>query len=203
MKTPIWISIPGINCFPGESDNWSGRFVTHLMSIKPYKAAEKVEYHCNAITRAFHNKARAYRLYKTLSYYKDRKIILVNHSNGADVTIDMLNFYDDWPNIYKIHFVCPACESDFEKNNLNKFIKEGRIGSCNIYMAGKDFMLKLAHTYIARFLLGYGVLGLEGPKNIDNAIKNKVNVIWKNWIDYGHSTCWEDKNFDKTMKLFI
>lgn len=198
----IYIFINGINTFPGGSKNWTGRATTWINSLTEYKA-EKLEYFCSVITRAFHNKKRAKKLYRTLQYYQGWEIVLVGHSNGCDVILDTLNYYTDWPNIKHIHFISGAGEANFDKNGLNNFIRSGRVGGCNVYVSGRDLPLRIAHTVFGK-LLGYGVLGLKGAYNVAEDIKDKVTTYWDvPWKNYGHSTAFSDKNFDNTMKLIL
>lgn len=198
----VYLLVNGINTHPGRSKNWNGRAVTWVHINTPHKA-EKIEYFCGPIGRAFGQKNRVKKLYRTLSYYAGWNIVLVGHSNGCAVILEMLKKYCDFPYIKQIHLVAGACNADFNKNGLNKLLIDKRIGKVNVYVAGKDDMLKLARTWIGK-LLGYGDLGYHGPWNLDEQVENKVDVFWKNpWINYDHSTCWENKNFDKTMNYFI
>jgi hypothetical protein len=202
MKKTIFIGVPGIRNFPGDDKNWVGRFVTHIQTKTPF-IAEKVEYYSLAITRFLHNKKRANKLYRTLSFYKDYNIVIFCHSNGGDLVLDCLNYYNDWPNIKCINFICSAGEADFNKNNLNKQLKDNRIDKVNLYIAKNDKALKLAHTFWGK-ILGYGVMGLNGGKNISDDIKDKVNTYSDaSWDKYGHSECFKDENFEQTMDLLI
>lgn len=200
-KKTIFIFVNGINTVPSKDSNWNAKAVTYINTKTPHKA-EKLEYFCSFITRAFHNKKRARKLYRMLSFYKGYKINIVGHSNGVDLILDCLNFYNDWPDIANLHLVCGAGQRDFNKNGLNELLKDGRIGKTKIYVAGRDFMLKLANTWFGK-VLGYGNIG-QGAQNIDNSIKNKVKTISDSpWDNYAHSECWNDENFEETMELFI
>lgn len=200
-KNKLFVFINGIYNFPGDIRNWVGRAVTYVNSKTPHKA-EKIEYFSSIITRALQNKKRAHKLYKTLSYYRNWEINLISHSNGADVIIDCLNMYKDWPNINNIHLVAPACERDFNKNNLNELLSYSRVNSCYIYLCGEDRPIKFTSNILGK-ILGYGNLGKYGPKNIDNSIIYRVKIIKDSpWDKYGHSDCFESENFEKTMELF-
>lgn len=204
----ITIYVPGINTWPGASKNWSGRAVTFThgfaQASKLQWWAEKVEYYCNAISRVFGQKDRAQKLYRTLFYYSQfTQKILVGHSNGADVILTMMQDHPAFPHIDALHLVCGATEADFNRNGLNTLLTQGRVGSVFVYIAGKDMALKLAHTWAAK-MLGYGVLGLHGPWSVAPEIRERVTEV-KNgpWIDYGHSDCWSDSEFSKTMGNFL
>jgi len=164
--------------------------------------AEKVEYFCGPIDRAFGQKKRANKLYRTLCYYDqlEWQNIIVGHSNGAAVALAMMRDYRDWPDIAHLHLVCGACEADFEKNGLNEWIRDGRVKYVTVYVAGKDLALRLAHSALAR-VLGYGVMGLHGPLNIAAYAADRVSIIRESpWNHYGHSGCWADRDFETTME---
>jgi pimeloyl-ACP methyl ester carboxylesterase len=218
IHSPIaFFLVNGINTFPGSSKNWNGRGVTWLHIHKPEfpRKAEKIEYLCGPIGRAFGQRMRAHKLYKTIIRYHlildelkvagDWERVVVGHSNGAAVILAMLRDYPCWPVIDHLHLVCGACEADFEKNGLNQWLAAGRIRRVTVYVAGRDMMLRLAHTWPAR-LLGYGVLGLHGAVNVDRAFleNGRVREIrTAPWCNYGHSDCWSDQNFDATMRQFV
>lgn len=200
-KKTIYLLIPGILNFPGDSSNWVGRGVTHVMINSPHKA-EKCEYLCGPISRAFGQKNRVNKLKKTLEYYRGWNIILIGHSNGCAVITEMIKNNNDLPIIKEIHLISGASEADFDKNRFNDYLLEDRIGKINIYVSGKDFALKIAKS-IGKFL-GYKTLGITGPYKVSDKVERRVKVFWTNpWDKYGHSTCFSDENFEKTMKLFI
>jgi len=191
--------VNGILNFPGCSNNWNGRGVTWL-HVSTEAKAEKVEYFCGPIDRAFGQKERALKLNRTLNFYRGWENHIVGHSNGAAVALAMMRDYRKWPDIEHLHLVCGACEADFEKNGLNVWMREGRIGYVTVYVGGKDLALRLAHSWAAR-LLGYGVMGLHGPLNVAPDVEARVGIVTESpWADYGHSTCWDDWNFDTTMR---
>lgn len=198
MKRTAFHFINGILTFPGESENWNGRAVTWAHTHTGAKA-EKIEYFCGPIGRAFGQRKRAEKLGRTLSFYEEWENIVVGHSNGASVALAMMQDYEKWPDISHLHLVCGACEADFEKNGLNEYLREWRLGYVTVYIAGKDQALRLAHTLPAS-LLGYGVLGLHGPRRIAKDVENRVKVIKAGrWKEFGHSSCWSEKNFGETM----
>jgi len=165
--------------------------------------AEKVEYFCGPVGRAFGQLGRVDKLSRTMSFYHNHKNTVIGHSNGADVVLKCLNDYRDIPLIESVHLVCGACNSDFETNGLNRLLSSGAIDRVVVYIAAKDFMLWLAHTIPGR-LLGYGMMGLRGPCNVAENVRHRVKVVRDYpWNDYGHSDCWEDSEFDQTMQNFI
>ena len=195
----IYVFVNGIMTFPGQSKNWTGRAVTWTQVTTQAKA-DKVEYWAGYLSRVVGQHKRAYKLYRTLAYYRGWNIVLVGHSNGADVITDCLQGFYGLAPIQHVHLVCGACESDFARNGLNMALAERRVGEVSIYCAGKDKALKWAHTWLGR-LLGYGCIGLEGPTRVRPALASRVHVIQRGWEDYGHSDCWGDDRFDDTMRM--
>lgn len=201
-KRTIFIGVNGIRVSPGDDANWTGKFVTFIQTKTPHKA-EKVEYYCSTIGRAFGQKNRVDKLHRTLSFYRGWNIVLIGHSNGCAVINEMLNTYDDFPRIQYLHLFCGASEADFEISGYNRYLKEDRIGKINIYVAGKDRALFFAKTIMGR-ILGYKTLGIHGAYRIDESIEHRVNSFWTNpWNDYGHSSCFADGNFEDTMQYII
>lgn len=196
MAKRAYFLVNGIDTWPGDSKNWNGRGVTWIHTLTDSKA-EKIEYFCGPIDRAFGQKDRANKLARTVSFYQGWQNILVGHSNGADVILSALWYYPALvPHIEHIHLVCGATGADFERNGLNRWLGCGRVDRVTVYCGGKDRALKLAHLWIGK-LLGYGTLGLHGPINIRQSVASRVRTIF--WRDYDHSTCWNDAHFTATM----
>jgi hypothetical protein len=203
MKAPcINVYVPGILTWPGDAHNWDGRAVTWTLTrCWPELAAEKVEYFCGPIGRAFGQKARAEKLYRTLMRYRNGgwRINLVGHSNGCDVILTMLRDFPFWTSVGRVHLVCGAAEASFERNHLNAWLTCGRVQEVIVYRAGLDRALALAHT-LPGTLLGYGTLGLHGARDVAPEVAGRVKE--KVWLTYGHSDCWSDAVFDLTMQNF-
>ena len=195
----VFIFIPGIDTWPGSSRNWDGRAVTWIHTHSEDQA-EKVEYFCGPIGRAFGQKDRENKLRRTLNFYRGRDITLVGHSNGAAVILQMMAANTNWPRIQNLHLVCGACEADFNINGLNQLMTQGKVQSVFVYVAEADLALRLAHSWPAK-MLGYGVMGLHGPQNVLDSVKRDVGLL--SWPHFGHSDCWQDRNFDRTMQHFI
>lgn len=194
-KREIVIFVNGILTRPGSAKNWTGKGVTWFHT-KRMVFAEKVEYISGALfSRSWGQKRRAEKLRKTLEYYKGWDIHLVGHSNGSDVIFDCLKNMD-WPEIKSITLFSPACSADFEKLGLNDPKAIRNIGKINVYIAGKDWALVLASSFVGKFF-GYGSLGKEGPKN------NSKKAYVAKFMNYGHSTWFEKEKFDHTMKLVV
>ena len=207
---PVYVCVCGILNWPGSSKNWNGRAVTWLHNHQDCQA-EKVDYLCGPVGRAFGQNDRVQKLYGTLtsggnqpSYASTaRRIVLVGHSNGCAVIQDCLREHGDLPPIEALHLVCAASDSDFNTNGLNRLLGEGKVGSVTVYMAGRDQALHEAASFLG-VLLGYGHLGLEGPKNVLQSVQDRVRIVrMAPWDAYGHSDCWHDDNFEKTMGNFL
>lgn len=201
MKT-VYLLVNGILTFPGAAKNWNGRGVTWVHTNTEGRA-EKIEYFCTAIGRAFGQRNRATKLFRTASFYSiGWNCVAVGHSNGAAVILSALRDYPNgWPNISHLHLFCAACDADFEKNALNDLIARRRIQRVTVYVAGQDMALGLAHHWPGK-LLGYGTLGLHGPRNVRTGLSQYVAVIrGGNWRHYGHSDCWHDDHFEQTMSM--
>jgi len=161
-----------------------------------------VEYFCGPIGRAFGQTDRVSKLYRTLDQYRDGwEITMVGHSNGCDVILDALWGGAQWAQREAaLHLVCGACESNFHRNGLNTLLSSEMIGRVSVYVAKKDVALRLARSWAGK-LLGYGTLGLHGPKYVSPGVAEKVETI--EWPSYGHSDCWEDGEFSETMGNFL
>jgi len=190
----VYILVNGILTFPGESDNWNGKGVTWIHLNTPHKA-EKIEYFVGPISRVLGQKERSRKLIKTLTYYQGWDIVLVGHSNGCDVILDALAEMG-CPRIEALHLISAACEADFDKNGLNFSVCFGWVGLVRVYVAGKDWALKLADTVTGK-VLGYGSLGKSGPVNLGKA--TPVETVTE--PEFGHSDWFHDDHFAETMRL--
>jgi len=188
----VFIYVNGILTFPGRSSNWTGRAVTatHLLT---QARAEKVEYlSFPTLTRLLGQRRRVNRLIRTIGFYRGWKITLVGHSNGAAVIADALKRLDWYP-IDEVILFSPACDADMERNGFAAALREKRLSRVRIYIAGKDWALRLAMSFLGK-LCGYGSLGLTGPRHF---VSPAVQVVEKpNW---NHSEWWTDTNFPWTM----
>ncbi len=200
MSRTIYLFVNGIATWPGNYTNWNKRAVTFTHTRTEHHA-EAFEYFCTPLTRPFREDQRAIHFARAIRKYSDLgwDIVCVGHSNGAAVILDGLR-RADWPSVQAIHLVSAACEADFENNGLNQALRSNLVGRVAIYCGGKDWALRLAHTATGR-LLGYGTLGLHGRLRIADSVKDGVTETW--WPSWGHSTCWEPQNFEKTMSHFF
>lgn len=196
----IYICVNGILCRPGDSHLWSARAVTWLHTHTEHRA-ESVRYFCTAIGRAFRQQRRIDHLVRFLKAYDNPEweLHLVGHSNGCDIMVRGLAAAQ-YPKVKALHLFSGACSADFHRNGLNYALCNDSLSELNVYLAGQDKALKLASHSIGR-LLGYGVLGLHGPRNVASVVKGKVNVMKVD--DFGHSDWWSDENFVQSMGYLI
>jgi pimeloyl-ACP methyl ester carboxylesterase len=191
VKKTVYLYVNGILTRPGHSKNWTGRAVT-WSHVNRAAFAEKVEYYTGPLTRVFGQKKRAAKLARVLNFYRGWRIVLVGHSNGCDVICDCLRDHAV-SEIAELHLLSAACKADFSKNGLNS-LPPHWLTSIRVYIAQKDWALKLASTWSARHLLGYGALGRKGPVNPTR----RVDIVRRN---FGHSDWFAGEKFDRTMDL--
>ena len=191
-KKRVYIYVNGVLNFPGKSNNWTGRAVTWTQINSSHKA-EKVEYYVGPISRIFGQKKRSRKLLKTISYYTSPawEIVLVGHSNGANVIMNALKQMK-YPRdqIKAIHLFSPAAPRNFEKNGLNKAGVP-----VFVYIGGKDKALKLS-SGVGRFL-GYGALGKDGAREATCPVRHFITD------HFGHSSWWCDDQMTSTMKAIV
>lgn len=198
MNKSVHIFVNGILNFPGGAENWNGRAATWclLRGI----LAERFEYYCGPISRAFGQWRRARKLAGTISYYLNAgfTVNIAAHSNGADVTLKALRILR-WPKVGRLHLISAATDADFDRNGLNNALRNGAIESVTVYVGARDLPLWLVkHSRLARWI-GFGALGL-GPRNVCSEVKDRVRVVRRG--SGGHSD-WFDVDsgrFDELMK---
>lgn len=190
MSEKVYIFINGIRTIPGKPENWTDRAVTWMQLMTPYKG-RKVEYFAFALLRWYRQRERAQLLVDMMWSYKDHDICLVGHSNGANVISRALKMVP-WSvpsRVKEVHLFSPACKANFDWNGFNEYMGT----KFKVYMAEKDFALKLASTRVAK-LLGYGNLGRRGPVKVKHGLE--VEVVKK---PYKHSEWFKPSNMAQTM----
>jgi hypothetical protein len=216
-RRTVQIFVPGIMQFPNDSHNWDGRAQTwvnlngeamahHHESVT---VADRADYFCGPIGRAFFQQRRVDRVIHVLKPYVDKgfSISVSAHSNGTDLILKALGLMD-WPRVDALHLISGACKASFDKNGLNKAIKAQRVGRVFVYVAGKDMALRLAKGWLGK-LLGYGTLGLHGPKHVLPELlmsrrglfpRAEARVVVRKETEFGHSTWFGEGEFDRTMR---
>lgn len=200
MKRKLYIYINGIFNWPGRSNGWTDRAVTWTHTNTDCYA-EKLEYYATFINSKKSRRIRADKFSNIIELYKEDvwDIVIVGHSNGCEVALKMMDDMKRY--VSSVHLISAACERDFGINGLNQKLIDGKIGKIHLYGSSGDLILKIASysDWCSNiFSMGYGLLGLKGPKNIDDMIKDRV--FDHDDDSMGHSTWVNFKNFENTIK---
>lgn len=198
MIRTIIIFVNGILNSPENVDSWTDHAV-EWVNNKTDSKADKMEYRSGVLTRRWFQSARVENLQSICKKYVGNKIVLVGHSNGCDIIQRLIA--KGFPKINEIHLIAAASEADFKKNGFNHALKLNKVEKIFVYMSPIDEALKKAKwsTILFGWLgLGYGYLGLVGPKNESSEFFGRV-IVHKE--DMGHSQWFSKKNFDNTMRL--
>ncbi|MDE1170786.1 MAG: alpha/beta hydrolase [Verrucomicrobium sp.] len=200
-RTRFYLFINGILTVPDGRTGWTDRAVTWTESHFN-QLAEKYEYFCGALTRRLFQWLRVKRCVELLRHYSGHDLVLVGHSNGADIVCRILKEYPEIE-VAEIHLVAAAADADFQVNGLNMALLTGRLGRATLYGSHRDGALRLAQVSEAfSFLgLGYGALGRTGPRNVDERIGDRVVQVWRD--DFDHSTWFSPAQFAATMDLIV
>ena len=112
-------------------------------------------------------------------------IRFVGHSNGNEEFVQALKHIKR--PVDEVHMVAAACSSDFEANGLNRtpWVKKLFIhrGECDTVLAGPARWSRMFGGWLG---LGFGDLGLVGPKNAKREFEDHV------YPGFGHSTFWDE-----------
>lgn len=198
MKDLYYIFIEGVHGNPESSDEWTDRAEAYVENFCSKCKATRLEYKSDLVFRRMGQEERVDNLETILKRLDGHKIVLVAHSNGGDIVERLMkrkNFF-----IEEIHLIASASEKDFEKNGFNRTLTMGIIKKIFVYWSKKDAALKKAKwsSFLLSWLgLGYGYLGLVGPKNVDKAIDHRVESTQ---YDFGHSDYFDSENFGPLMK---
>lgn len=190
----VYVYVCGIFESPGQWHAWPARAVTWTHVNAPYDRAEKFEYFTGLFLRTLGQEERAGKLAKMLSFYlaANWQVVVVAHSNGADVALDALAILN-YPPLERMHLFSAACDADCEKSGLSRV----RADSVHVYRAWNDWALEIAGTPLG-YALGFGTLGRDGPLNGSRALA-PIHVIDE--PGYGHND-WFQKGprFELTMQ---
>lgn len=202
MTRRIYICVNGICSNPGNAEGWTDRFCTWIHTNTEHRA-EKFEYFAGPLTRRLFQGKRARALTKLISEYRKDEIYLVGHSNGCELICRALKTISSIE-VRQAHLIAPACDADFKKNGLNDSLYSYAVRKVFVYIGDKDGAMKLAGItgkVLKFFGLGYGTLGLTGPKNVSEDSEDRVESV--HFKDYHHSTFFEGQNFDALMNSIV
>lgn len=198
MSTTYYVFINGILSTPGDVSAWTDRAEAWVETHCMRSHATRLEYATDAIFRRMHQSARVDDLEAIVKRLAGQRIVLVGHSNGCDIIerfIKRKNYVID-----EIHLIAAASEADFEKNGMNNALKLGFIKRVHVYWSKKDGALKkakLSSTLLSWIGLGYGYLGLVGPKKVDPLVQSRVDNTERS---FDHSEWFSEARFNETMR---
>jgi hypothetical protein len=226
----IWLIVRGICGNPDDCQEWEQLAVDWILQDpfcrRQHFVARADSYRCSALTVSLHQAERAKSFAEVLRGYAARQypIRILCHSNGARVVRDGMRLAD-WPRVEEVHFVCGACDSDFDRTGFNGAMRRNRLGLFYYYVAGDDWAMRMENTLLGK--LDFAIpdhsrpMGLTGPRRVDPEIRRRViegsvaldnfgrregkhlehsKRLNESWETYGHSTCWDRRHFHFTMQ---
>lgn len=209
MKT-IWFferGIEGWSSITGDyHGNWTNLACTWINKNTDFKS-QCLNYFTTPFTAALTRHHRALNLSRLIREYsvQDWEINIAAHSEGTATVLLALKMAG-WPKVNRLHLLCGACDSNFERNGLNFALRTGKIAKVICYRANRDTAMKIEDTFIGLCLFGISwndlPLGLSGPMNVGlGLLGNKLSIV--EWPNYGHSTCFLPANFERTMQALL
>lgn len=206
---PIWIFVPGVLNWPGDSKGWE-RAGCPWMLLNADTPGFDNSYFTTPATVWIHRKRRAEALADLLNDFNGkREINIAAHSNGTEVVCDALKLASS-VRVNAVHLVAGAVSADFYENGLNQALGDFRVQTVTCYRGGKDLAMRLENFKLGKILFGLRggrPLGLAGPMKVDLNFIKIGHARWRvrEFVEpsYGHSTWFSDANFDATMRRFI
>lgn len=193
----------GIDSAPSDWRTWPNRAMPWLFENTDF-FAQSMMYFTTPLTVFWREMHREKTFSDLVNRYKKSnwKIHVAGHSNGTCVILGGLKLAD-WPRIETLHLICGACDSSFERNGLNQALRNGRIGKVFVYVAGRDGAMEIENILgkaLFRIPFKGKPLGLNGPSDVDPMNLGRIRTIkTAPWDLYGHGSCWQNWNFDRTM----
>lgn len=198
----LWILTNGVNSNPEDVKAWTDKGEDYLEE-NTQDDVKRYEYESwlplRRLTQETHVDDLEF-ICKEASR-KNKEIILVGHSNAGDLYQRLVKRKN--LKFKFLHLIAAANERDFNKNGFNQALLDGRIEKIFCYCSKNDEALKRAKmtwSFLNLIGLGFGWLGLDGPLNVDEGVKDRVVVIWKN---YKHSGWLNKDNFKETFDTLI
>jgi pimeloyl-ACP methyl ester carboxylesterase len=198
MPRRFYLFIGGIHQQPDGRDDWVDR-ACEWVEDHSTDAARCYEYRCRWWQKTLGQKKRVEACAEILNAYADHERVIVGHSNGCAITLDLLKRYPRL-NVHALHLFAAAAPASFHANGLNAAFERGQLGRVYLYGSSSDKALWLGGA--SRFLLGwagygYGDLGRVGPRNC--AVRPpRIRTDWRD--DFGHSDWFYPQHFDATMR---
>lgn len=191
-----YIVVNGILTHPSDTQAWTDRAERWYQDRNII--CTRYEYFSGALTR-FWGQGRRVNQIKDLLLEIEKPIVYIGHSNGCELFTRLIK--STKIEFEAVHLLAAATESDFEDNGYNEAFKECRINKLYLYCSEMDHTLKKGNqmTGWMKFLgLGYGALGLYGPKNMSAKAALNTVVDWQN--EYRHSDWFKPWIFSETMQ---
>lgn len=187
--------VPGI-FYPLFHNGWND-VVEEKLIAKHYRVT-KHEHFTMPLTRWLLMWYRARQLAKNINEQDDYFVRGWGHSNGCELwSMAMPHLAKP---INELHLFAGACSADFNKNNFNWALKNNKVNDIIVHVSDNDTVLSGPAKFSrigGAIGLGFGDIGLVGPKNVDQSIAHRVHPI--HHTGYYHSTYWNDEVIDKTI----
>lgn len=193
--------ILGWGAIVGQWSDWPNQAVMATNKRFGHDRAQALLYFTLPFTAGITRPWRSKWFGQMLAGYRGWRIVIAAHSEGTATVLDSLR-RDKWPYVDRLHLICGACDSDFQRNGLNFALQTQKIGKVITYRAGKDQAMKLENLRLGRsmFDIHSNPLGYKGPENVADGVRVGGHLEEVEWDTFGHSTCWEDVHFQETMK---
>lgn len=197
MKQRVYILINGILTRSTDHQDWPER-AEDWIQAHGYGLGRPYMYFTGALTRLFYQWKRVKDVIKIMESYAGAfDIILVGHSNGADIICRVLQ--QSRIHVSEVHLIAGACENQCSKNGINAAIKKGRLDCAFFYCSKNDDALKFAQR--SHWLLRFGDLGLTGPSKLSTLADSRSVIYWRD--DLNHCDWWNEKNFESTIRIIV
>jgi len=214
MKDEITIILNGIMTQSEDPAGWVD-VASRYLRTEHHVFCEKLEYTTGFLfTRAAFHKTRVENLHVFINYYirKKWKVNLIGHSYGCHIITDSIKGYSAG-GIGDVSLIAGATEKDFGKNGLNEALQNEIVDKVMIFKSDGDKVLRKAaglsqklFGWIGKGRLSYGQLGLYGPKNVADDVRDKVRVIDSQELfgfNVDHSGWVKNNELQKTMNFIF
>lgn len=208
-KKTVYILIPGIRTNANIFSLWT-HYAVNWINRKTDCNTKAVEfdYHCNILNRFIAQRRRSTELSNLIGGYRNDgyRVIVIAHSNGCALVamVLLMNNIIDYA-----HLISPAAFAKdysraFRQNVIKKVFVYGSDTDGALLISKKSTFLTSIFSFFSTLIggpsLGYGTLGLDGPKfEKDNPLFVKDCSI----NGYGHSTWLDDDHIDDTLSLIM
>jgi pimeloyl-ACP methyl ester carboxylesterase len=156
-------------------------------------------YYTPAVTRFLHQAQFAEIAKEKIDDCYQPRTVLVGHSNGADICIRAAKLCK--AKIDQLVLIAGAADERFDANGLNDLLLEQKVRRVSVWWSASDDTLLGARTWtswLRPFGLGYGWLGLVGPKRVSPLVKHRV--LTRVYTGFRHSTYFTEQQFPLTMR---